>query len=125
MVFSKNYAVPPLLFLLDHENPTPSQDVLSLSSPQNLGQSRENPGRNYIPPPMPPISGHMVRQFSGEGAGCVYVEAPPPAGILFYAPPPPALEGYFQGWGGVVLYKCLPRIDQEFQLKSLGVYSSL
>ena len=67
-----------------------------------------HPGKHYIPPPSPHFwpGGHV----SGRGGG-VYI-LKPPRGRNFIRPPsfipPPPLEGYFQGLGGV--YKIWPRI---------------
>ena len=59
------------------------------------------PGRNYIHPPPPRISGPKPF-FRGGGWGCIFWG--PTREEFYYAPPPPfihppPLEGYFQGWG--------------------------
>ena len=60
-----------------------------------------SPGRNYIPPPSSPFSGHTAVFFQGRG-GLVNILSPPPTGILyapppfFYTPPAPRRAFFFQ-----------------------------
>ena len=78
-----------------------------------------NPGRNYIPPPLPPFL--AKRRFSGEGGRGVYSE--PPRGRNFTPPPfmrPPTPRRVFSGVGGWGCIKFGPVIKTMVSDHGLG-----
>ena len=75
------------------------------------GRQKTRPWPKLYTPPSPPISGQKAF-FRGGGWGCIFWA---PTRQEFYTPPPPFFirpppaEGYFQGVGGVGVYKIWPR----------------
>ena len=80
---------------------------------QTLHYDLSDPGRNYRPPPLPPISAR--RPFSEREGGGVYIWKPPAAGFytppLFYTPPTP--RRVFSGVGGWGCIKFGPVSEQK------------